>query len=102
MTTQHRLMVIGGQRRVVESLGADAEDDRAARVRLQGRGHYRRVATAILHGHQGFNQPRIAGRWHGHLFIAGPVQILVQIQQDHHWTTKKTIRLTVRHICGQG
>jgi hypothetical protein len=71
-------------------------------LRTRAHGHYRRVATAILHGHRGFNQDRITGRWHGHLFISGPVQILVQIQQGHRWTTKKTIRLTVRHICGQG
>jgi hypothetical protein len=84
--------------------GADRGQRTPGRLALRTRahGHYRRVATAILHGHQGFNQPRIAGRWHGHLFISGPVQILVQIQQDHHWTTKKTIPLTVRHICGQG
>jgi hypothetical protein len=37
------------------------------------------------------NRDRIAGRWHGHLFSTGPVQILVQIQRDHHWTTTTTI-----------
>jgi hypothetical protein len=92
---------------------------RATSVRLVLRtrvhGHYRQVATTILHGHRGFNQDRIAGRWHeglnhdriagrwhGHLFPVGPVQILVQVPQGHHWTTKKTIRLTVRHIRRHG
>ena len=40
-------MVIGGQRRVVESLGADAEDDRAARVRLQGRARGERLLAEV-------------------------------------------------------
>ena len=75
--------------------------NRATTVRLVLRtrvhGHYKQVATATLNGHQGINQHRIPGRWHGHLFPTGPVQILVQIQPDHHWTTAKTIGLTVRH-----
>jgi DNA-binding beta-propeller fold protein YncE len=75
--------------------------NRAATVRLvlrtRRQGHFQRVATTILHGHQGSNQDRLAGRWRGHLFPAGPVQILVQIQRDQHWTTSKMIRLTVRH-----
>jgi hypothetical protein len=76
--------------------------DRATSVRLvlrtRAHGKHRQVATTILHGHQGFNRARIAGRWHGHLIPVGPVEILVQIQQDRHWSTKKAIRLTVRHI----
>jgi hypothetical protein len=80
--------------------------NRATSVRLvlrtRTRGQYRPVATRILRGHQGFNQDRIAGGWHGHLLPAGPVQILVQIQQDHHWTTKQTIRLNVRRVHRRG
>jgi hypothetical protein len=75
--------------------------DRAARVRLvlrtRAHGHLRQAATTILPGYQGVNRNRIAGRWHGRLLPAGPVEILVQIQQDQHWTTAKTIGLTVRH-----
>jgi hypothetical protein len=75
--------------------------NRATPVRLVPRtrahGHLKQTATTILAGHQGGNRDRIAGRWHGHLFPAGPVQILVQIQRDRHWTTTKTIHLTVRH-----
>ena len=75
--------------------------NRATTVRLvlrtRAHGHYTQVATTILHGHQGINQDRIAGRWHGHLFPTGPVQILIQIQSDHHWTTTKTVGLTVHH-----
>jgi hypothetical protein len=75
--------------------------NRATTVRLLLRnrvhGHYKQVATTTLHGHQGLNQDRIAGRWHGHLYPTGSVQILVQIQQNHHWTTTRTIGLTVRH-----
>jgi YVTN family beta-propeller protein len=66
-------------------------------LRTRAHGHWKQVATTNLHGHQGINRDRIAGRWHGLLFPAGPVQILVQIQRDHHWTTTKTIGLTVRH-----
>jgi hypothetical protein len=86
--------------------------NRATSVRLvlrtRGRGHYRRdatyrrVATTILRGRQGANLYRIAGRWHGHLLPVGPVQIRVQIRHDQRWTTKKTIRLTVRHTRGRG
>lgn len=75
--------------------------NRATAVRLllrtRAHGHYTQVATTILHGHQGVNQHRIAGRWHGHLYPTGPVQILIQIQHDHHWATAKTILLAVRH-----
>ena len=75
--------------------------NRAASVRLllrtRAHGHYKQVATTILHGHQGSNRHLIAGRWHGHLFPIGPVQILVQIPPNHRWTTAKTIHLTVRH-----
>ena len=75
--------------------------NRATTVRLVLRtrvhGHFTPVATTTLHGHPGVNRDRIAGRWHGHLFPTGPVQILVQIQQDHRWKTTKTISLTVRH-----
>jgi 6-phosphogluconolactonase (cycloisomerase 2 family) len=66
-------------------------------LRTHAHGHLQHAATTILAGHQGVNRDRIAGRWHGHLFPAGPVQILVQIQRNHHWTTTKTIHLTVRH-----
>lgn len=71
-------------------------------LRTHAHGHYKQAATTILHGHQGNNQDRIAGRWHGHLVPVGPVQILVQIQHDHHWRTAKTIGLTVRHTRRQG
>lgn len=78
--------------------------DASVRLVLRTRSHrrYRRVATRILHGDQGFNDERIAGGWDGHLYPVGPVQILVQIRQDGDWTTKKTIRLTVRHTRGRG
>ncbi|MGH3600733.1 MAG: hypothetical protein ACRDQH_10715 [Pseudonocardiaceae bacterium] len=66
-------------------------------LRTRAHGHWKQVATTNLHGRQGINRDRIAGRWHGHLFPAGPVQILVQIQRHHHWTTTKIIGLTVRH-----
>lgn len=65
------------------------------RTRLHGR--WKQVATSTLRGHAGVNRDRIAGRWHGHLVSAGRVQIFGQIQRDHHWTTVKTVRLTVRH-----
>ena len=75
--------------------------NRATTVRLvlrtHGHGHFTPVASTTLHGHRDLNRDRIAGRWHGHLFPTGPVQILVQIQPDHHWQTAKTITLTVRH-----
>ncbi len=75
--------------------------NRATTVRLVLRtrvhGHFTPVASTTLHGHRDLNRDRIAGRWHGHLFPTGPVQILVQIQHDHHWKTAKTISLTVRH-----
>jgi hypothetical protein len=75
--------------------------NRATSVRLvlrtRPRGHWTEVATAMLHGHRGVNRARIAGRWHGHLFPTGAVQVLVQIQRDQHWRTAKTIGLTVRH-----
>jgi DNA-binding beta-propeller fold protein YncE len=75
--------------------------NRATTVRLVLRtpahGHDQPVATTFLHGHRGTNQHRIAGRWHGHLYPTGPVQILVQIQHAHHWRTTNTIHLTVRH-----
>jgi YVTN family beta-propeller protein len=66
-------------------------------LRTSAHWHWNQVATTNLQGHQGFNRHRIAGRWHGHLVAAGPVQILVQIRRDDHWTTAKTIGLTVRH-----
>jgi sugar lactone lactonase YvrE len=75
--------------------------NRATAVRLLLRtrvhGHWKLVATTTLRGHSGINYHRIAGRWHGHLFPTGAVQILAQIQPDQHWTTAKTIHLTVRH-----
>jgi hypothetical protein len=75
--------------------------NRATSVRLLLRtrvhGHWSDVATTTLHGHLGINRDRIAGRWHGHLFPTGAVQILVQIQPDQHWRTAKTIDLTVSH-----
>ena len=66
-------------------------------LRTRPHGHYKQVAITKLHGHQGINHDRIAGRWHGHLYPTGPVQILVQIQHDHHWEITNTIALTVRH-----
>jgi hypothetical protein len=59
--------------------------------------HWKQVATTNLRAHRGGNRDRIAGRWHGHLVPVGPVQILVQIQRGHLWTTTTKIRLTVRH-----
>jgi hypothetical protein len=71
----------------------------AVRLVLRARvhGNYKQLATTTLHGHHGANQDRIAGRWHRHLYPIRAVQILVQMQHDHHWTTAKTIRLAVRH-----
>ena len=66
-------------------------------LRTHAHGHWQRAATTTLPGHQGINRHRLAGRWHGHLFPTGPVKVLVQIQQDNHWSTAKTIGLTVRH-----
>jgi streptogramin lyase len=66
-------------------------------LRTRVHGHWKQVATTTLRGHSGINYDRIAGRWHGHLFPTGAVQILAQIQPDQHWTTAKTIYLTVRH-----
>jgi hypothetical protein len=66
-------------------------------LRSRARGHWTRIARTTLAGHRGINRHRIAGRWHGHLFPTGPVQILVQTPRNHHWSTAKTIRLTVRH-----
>ena len=60
-------------------------------LRTRTHGRWRRVATAHIHGHGGVNRRRIAGRWHGQLVRAGSVQILIQIQPDHHWITAKTI-----------
>lgn len=67
-------------------------------LRTRAHGHWKQVATTTLRGHSGVNYDRIAGRWHGHLFPTGAVQILAQIQTDQHWTTaKETIELTVHH-----
>jgi sugar lactone lactonase YvrE len=66
-------------------------------LRTRVHGHWKKVATTTLDGHRGVNSDRIAGRWHGHLFPTGTVQILVQIQPDHYWRTAKRIGLTVRH-----
>ena len=75
--------------------------NRAATIRLllhtHTQRHWTRVASTTLRGHRGINRRRIAGRWHGHLYPIGAVQILVQIQRDHRWTTAKTIGLTVHH-----
>jgi hypothetical protein len=70
------------------------------RARVQG--DYKQLATTILQGHLGVNQHRIAGRWHRHLSPTRRVQILVQMQHEHHWTTAKTIRLAVRHTHQRG
>ena len=55
--------------------------NRATTVRVLLRalvhGHWKQVAATKLHGHRGANSDRIAGRWHGHLFPVGAVQILV-------------------------
>ena len=48
-------------------------------LRTRARGHWTQVASTTLQGHRGVNRHRIAGRWHGHLFPTGPVQILIQI-----------------------
>ena len=79
------------------ALRAQPRDHHPTRATHPRHGHFTPVATTTLHGHRGINRDRIAGRWHGHLFPTGPVQILVQIQHDHRWTTAKTISLTVRH-----
>ena len=71
-------------------------------LRTRAHGQYKQLATTTLHGHQGANQHRIAGRWHGDLYPTGAVQILVQIQHDHHWRTAKTIGLAVRHTPQRG
>jgi hypothetical protein len=60
-------------------------------------GRFKQDSITLLHGHRGVNRHRLAGRWHGHPFPIGRVQILVQIPQDHHWATAKTIGLTIRH-----
>jgi hypothetical protein len=66
-------------------------------LRTRSQGHWRQVATAAVHGHGGVNRHRIAGRWHGLLVPAGPVEILVEAQQGGRWVTVKTIHLTVHH-----
>ena len=58
---------------------------------------WHRIATATLAGHAGHNSCGLAGRWHGHLIPARSVQLLVQLNQAGHWTTRKAIRLTIRH-----
>ena len=75
--------------------------DRATTVRSCATPQHSRslagVATAALQGHRGANRFLIAGRWHGELVPAGPVQIIVRLGHDQHWVTLRTISLTVRH-----
>jgi len=75
--------------------------NQAATVRLVLRakvhGHWRQVAMTSVHGRRGSNSYRIAGRWHGQLVPARPVQLLVQLESNGHWQTRKVLALVVRH-----
>jgi WD40 repeat protein len=76
-----------------------AQRTESVRLVLRARpdGEWKQVATSTVHAHTGSNEFRIAGRWHGALLPARPVQILVQIRAGSHWKTKATLRLTVTH-----
>lgn len=66
-------------------------------LRAQVDGKWKQVGTVSRHAHSGRNKLRIAGRWHGALTPARPVQLLVQGKDDKGWTTSKTLSLTVVH-----
>ena len=63
-------------------------------TRLHGR--LRQLAVTVLHGHEGQNSFRVAGRWHAELVPHRVLRILVQIKPATNWTTVKSVTLTVR------
>lgn len=68
------------------------------RVLLQARahGHWKTVATTVLHGHAGRNSDRIAAHWHAHLVVNRKFRLVVQLKQANGWRTTKTLPLRVR------
>lgn len=59
-------------------------------------GRLEQVAVTTLHGHQGENSFRVAGRWHAELVPRRVLRVLIQINPGTSWTTIKTVTLTVR------
>ena len=58
-------------------------------------GHWKQLATSMLHGHKGPNSIRVAGRWHGQLVPHRTIRILLRIHKNGTWTLVKTFTLVV-------
>ena len=58
-------------------------------------GHWKQLAISTLHGHEGPNSIRVAGRWHGQLVPHRTIRILLRIDNNGTWTLVKTFTLVV-------
>lgn len=63
-------------------------------------GKWTQVGSLSVHARRGLNKHRLAGRWHGALTPARPVQLIVQSKSGGAWKTARALKLTVVHKQG--